>query len=66
VSSRTAGYTEKPCLKKQKTKTNKKKKGKQTLQLKIGAICDGLNMLGPGSGTFKRCGLIGMGVSLWS
>jgi hypothetical protein len=27
--------------------------------------CDGLNMLGPGSGTI-RCGLVGVGVSLWA
>ena len=26
--------------------------------------CDGLYMLGPGSGTIKRCGLIGGGVAL--
>ena len=25
---------------------------------------DGLNMLGPGGGTVRRCGLIGVGVSL--
>ena len=27
--------------------------------------CDGLYMLGPGSGTIRRCGLLGVGVSLW-
>jgi hypothetical protein len=27
--------------------------------------CDGLHMLGSGSGTIWRCGLIGVGVSLW-
>jgi hypothetical protein len=27
--------------------------------------CDGLYMLGPGSGTIRRCGLVGVGVSLW-
>ena len=27
--------------------------------------CDGLYMLGPGSGTIMRCGLIEVGVSLW-
>jgi hypothetical protein len=27
--------------------------------------CDGLYMLGPGSSTFRRCGLVGVGVSLW-
>jgi hypothetical protein len=26
--------------------------------------CGGLNMLGPGSGTVRRCGLIGVGVAL--
>jgi len=25
----------------------------------------GLNMLGPGSGTIRRCGLVGRRVSLW-
>jgi hypothetical protein len=28
--------------------------------------CDGLNMLDPGSGTIRRCGLAGVSVSLWS
>jgi hypothetical protein len=27
--------------------------------------CDGLYMLGPGSGTVRRCGFVGVGVSLW-
>jgi hypothetical protein len=27
-------------------------------------ICGGLNKIGPGSGTIKRCGLIGVGVTL--
>jgi hypothetical protein len=27
--------------------------------------CDGLNMPGPGSNTIWRCGLVGVGVSLW-
>jgi hypothetical protein len=27
--------------------------------------CDGLYMLNPGSGTFRRCGPVGIGVSLW-
>ena len=26
--------------------------------------CGGLNMLGPGSGTIRRCGLVGVGVAL--
>jgi hypothetical protein len=26
---------------------------------------DGLYMLGPGSGTIRRCGLVGVGVSVW-
>jgi hypothetical protein len=31
---------------------------------KIGiVVCDGLNMRGPGSGTIKRCGLVGVGVT---
>ena len=28
-------------------------------------VCHGLNMLGPGSSTIWRCGLVGVGVSLW-
>jgi hypothetical protein len=28
-------------------------------------VCDGLYMLGPGNGTIKRCGSVGVGVSLW-
>ena len=27
--------------------------------------CGGLNMLGPGNGTVRRCGLVGGSVSLW-
>ena len=27
--------------------------------------CGGLNTLGPGSGTIRRCSLVGIGVSLW-
>jgi hypothetical protein len=27
--------------------------------------CDGLYMLCPGSGTIRRCGLVGVGVSMW-
>jgi hypothetical protein len=27
---------------------------------------DGLNMLGPGSGTIRKSGLVGVGVSLWT
>ena len=27
--------------------------------------CGGLNMLGPESGSFRRCGLVGGSVSLW-
>ncbi|EDL98872.1 rCG22320 [Rattus norvegicus] len=27
--------------------------------------CDGLHMLGPGSSTIRRCGLVGGSVSLW-
>jgi hypothetical protein len=32
---------------------------------KIKGVCDGLYMLGPGSGTVGRCGLVGVGVALW-
>jgi hypothetical protein len=28
--------------------------------------CDGLYMLGPGGGTIRRCGLVGVGVPLWA
>jgi hypothetical protein len=28
-------------------------------------VCHSLNMLSPGSGTIWRCGLVGVGVSLW-
>jgi hypothetical protein len=28
--------------------------------------CDGLYMLGPGSGTIRRHGLVGVGVSPWA
>ena len=28
--------------------------------------CDGLSVLGPGSGTIRKCGLIGVDVSLWA
>jgi hypothetical protein len=28
-------------------------------------ICSGLHMLGPGSGTIRRCGLVEGSVSLW-
>ena len=30
------------------------------------SVCDGLYMLGPGNVTIRRCGLVGVGVSLWS
>ena len=30
-----------------------------------GVECDGLYMLSPGSGTIRRCGLVGVGVSMW-
>ena len=30
-----------------------------------GVECDGLYVLGPGSGTISRCDLVGIGVSLW-
>jgi hypothetical protein len=30
-----------------------------------GVECDGLYMLGLGSGTIRRYGLVGIGVSLW-
>jgi hypothetical protein len=28
-------------------------------------FCDGLYMLGSGRGTIRKCGLVGVGVSLW-
>ena len=28
-------------------------------------LCDGLHMLGPGSGTIRRYGPVGVGVALW-
>jgi hypothetical protein len=28
--------------------------------------CDGLYMFGPESGTIRRCGIVGVGVSLWA
>jgi hypothetical protein len=28
--------------------------------------CGGLNILGPGSGTIRRCGLVGGSVLLWA
>jgi hypothetical protein len=31
-----------------------------------GVEYDGLYMLGPGSGSFRRCGPVGVGVSLWA
>jgi len=36
-----------------------------TVNLNMKAECCGLNMLGPGSGTLRRCGLVGVGVALW-
>ena len=30
----------------------------------MNGCCGGLNMLGPGSGTVRRCGLAGVGVAL--
>ena len=34
------------------------------MTIAVGRTCDGLNMLGPGSGTIRRCGLVGVGVAL--
>jgi hypothetical protein len=31
---------------------------------RINRHCDGLNKLGPGRGTIRKCGLIGVGVAL--
>jgi hypothetical protein len=31
----------------------------------IVSLCDGFYMLYPGSGTIRRCGLVGVGVSQW-
>ena len=36
------------------------------LHRKNGGPRDSLYMLGPGSGTIRRCGLVGVGVSLWA
>ena len=33
---------------------------------KIQIQCDGLDMLGPESGTIVRCDLVGVGMSLWA
>ena len=30
-----------------------------------GVECDGLYMIGPGSDLIRRCGLVGVGVSMW-
>ena len=35
------------------------------MQVWVLGCCDGLYMLGPGSGTIRRCGPVGVGVSLW-
>jgi hypothetical protein len=37
----------------------------QDLELLFCCRCHGLNMLGPASGTIRRCGPVGVGVSLW-
>jgi len=34
--------------------------------MKAVSLCDGLYMLSPGSGTIRRCSLVGVGVLLWS
>ena len=34
------------------------------VDMKAVSLCDGLYMLDPGSGTFRRCGLVGVGVAL--
>jgi hypothetical protein len=31
----------------------------------LGTYCGGLNMLGPGTGTIRRCGLVGVGVAVF-
>ena len=50
----------------QKHKNQTKKNPCQALcldQLNVGP-CDGLNILGPGSGTIRRCGLVRVSVAL--
>ena len=34
------------------------------VQIAAGGLCDGLYMLGPGSGTIWRCGLVRVGVTM--
>ena len=36
------------------------------LQVLRVVTCDALYMYGPGSGTIRRCDLVGVGVSLWA
>jgi hypothetical protein len=42
---------------------NNQKTNKQTNKQKSKSNCDGLYILGPGSGTIWRCGLVRIGVS---
>ena len=43
-------------------KEDREERAKVIFNMKVG--CSGLNMLGTGSGTIRRCVLIGIGVSL--
>jgi hypothetical protein len=38
---------------------------KRSFTIKRVGICGGLNILGPGSGIIRRCGLVGGSMSLW-
>jgi hypothetical protein len=50
-------------MKQQKQAKNKTKQNKTKKQTHTQTHCDGLYVLGPGSGTIWRCGLDGIGVT---
>ena len=52
------------CIQKSHQNFCVEKKASPTIEKQIDAVCDGLNMLGPGSGTIRRYGLVGVGVVL--
>jgi hypothetical protein len=43
---------------------NTRNPGAKSKDESLNEFCDGLYLLGPGSGTIRRCGLAGVGVSL--